>query len=208
MATDGWRLFGLYGADRDPGNIHGGVALGRALETVLERMIVEGGIKSPASTRRGLTARMRYLTTHQGGLQALAEAGVTAAPGTLRAWTKGTRQPRPANAELVDTAYWTLRARNVLAHPAGLKQHLARDGRGTTVEIQPVNQDVVQPKRRRDNLDVRRVQVHRPIWNAAVDALVDRDRAALEDLWIDVIQGGLGSDWAAYVYVAHVGIGA
>ncbi|SEM87975.1 hypothetical protein SAMN05414137_1942, partial [Streptacidiphilus jiangxiensis] len=27
MSTDGWKNFGRYGANRDPGNVHGAVAL-------------------------------------------------------------------------------------------------------------------------------------------------------------------------------------
>lgn len=206
MSTDGWRHFGHYGADRDPGNVHGKVALGRALEDALERMIVEGGIKSPVTTRRGLKARMRYLTTTKGGPQALADAGISATRATLRAWTKGTQRPRPANLEAIDTAYWTLRAHNVLASPGALKQHLNRGGRGTAMEIHPVNQDVVIESRRRDNLRMRRLQV-RYIWDDAVDALVARDEAMLADIWDDVI-AELDSDWGAYTYVSHIGLGA
>lgn len=205
MSTDGWRNFGLYGAAGDPGNVHGGVALGRALEDALERMIVEGGVKSPVTTRRGLTARMRYLTTTKAGPQALADAGITASRSTVRAWTRGTRSPRPANLEAIDTAYWNLRARNVMANPAALKQHLDRGGRGTMVEIHPINQDVVLAPRRRDNLRMRRRQV-RYIWDAAVDAMIANDRPALEDTWDDVT-AELDSDWGAYTYVSHVGLG-
>ncbi|MGW0665344.1 hypothetical protein [Streptodolium elevatio] len=205
MSTDGWRRFGAYGADRDAGNVHGGEALGRALEDALERLITEGGIKSPVTTRRGLMARMRYLTTHQGGPAALAEAGVTATAATLRAWMKGTRRPLPANAEAVDTAYWNLRARNVLANPGPLKQHLNRGGRGTAIEIHPINQDVVLETRRRE-LRVRRIQ-GRYIWDDAVDALAAGNAAALAGIWVDAIQE-LDSDWGAYTYVSHLGLGA
>lgn len=114
-----------------------------ALEDALERTITEGGIESPVTTRRGLMACMRYLTTHQGGPAALVDAGITATSATLRSWTRGARRPRPANAEAIDAAYWNPRARN----PGVLKQHLNNNARGTAVEIQPVNQDVVVPSR-------------------------------------------------------------
>ena len=206
MSTDGWKNFGVYGAGRDPGNIHGSVALARALEDALERMIIDGGIKSPAGTRRGLTARMKYLTTTRGGAQAMAEAGITAAPATVRAWTRGWRRPLPANLEAIDTAYWNLRARNVLATPGALKQHLNRGGQGTRVEIHPINQAVVDEHARRENLRVRRLQV-RYVWDVAVDALAAGDLDALEEVWDDVI-AELDSDWGAYTYVAHIGLGA
>ncbi|MFI1200455.1 hypothetical protein ACH4VR_13555 [Streptomyces sp. NPDC020883] len=206
MSTDGWKNFGKYGANLDPGNIHGKIALGQALEDALERMIIDGGIKSPATTRRGLKARMNYLTTHKGGPQALTDAGITATPATLRKWTKGTQQPKPANREAIDTAYWNLRAHNVLANPGAFKQHLNRAGQGTKIEIHPINQDVVIPTRRRDNLRVRRFQV-RYIWDEAVDAMVAGDVDKLEELWDDVI-AELDSDWGAYTYVSHIGLGA
>lgn len=206
MSTDGWKNFGRYGADRDRGNVHGSVALGQALEDAIERMIIEGGIKSPPTTRRGLTARMRYLMTHKGGPAALADAGITAAPATIRAWTKGTQRPRPANMEAIDTAYWNLRAANVLANPAILKAHLNRDGRGTRIEIHPINQNVVDEPRRRDNLRVRSFQA-RYIWDDAVDALTTGDADKLEEIWDDVI-ADLDSDYGAYQYVSFVGLGA
>ncbi|MFJ6141250.1 hypothetical protein [Kitasatospora sp. NPDC092286] len=206
MSTDGWKNFGRYGADRDRGNVHGAVALGRALEDALERMIIEGGIKSPPSTRRGLTARMRYLMTHKGGAQALADAGITAVAATIRAWTKGTQRPRPANRDAIDTVYWNLRAANVLNNPAVLKAHLNRDGRGTRIEIHPINQQVVDEPRRRNNLRVRSFQA-RYIWDDAVDALTTGDADKLEEIWDDVISE-LDSDYGAYQYVSHVGLGA
>jgi hypothetical protein len=206
MSTDGWKNFGAYGAGRDPGNVHGSMALARALEDALERMIIDGGIKSPAGTRRGLTARMKYLTTTRGGAQAMADAGITAAPATIRAWTKGKQRPRPANLEAIDTAYWNLRAHNVLSSPGALKQHLNRSGQGTRVEIHPVNQAVVDEHARRDNLRIRRLQV-RYVWDAAVDALVAGDLDALDGVWDDVI-AELDSDWGAYTYVSHIGLGA
>ncbi|MFF4821429.1 hypothetical protein ACFY2K_43390 [Kitasatospora sp. NPDC001309] len=210
MSTDGWKNFGRYGADRDRGNVHGRVALGRALEDAVERMIIEGGIKSPPSTRRGLMARMRYLMEHRGGREALAEAladvGSSANAATLRAWKNGSRIPRRVNIDAVDTAYWTLRARNVLANPQLLKDHLNRDGRGTRVEIHPINQQVVDEPRRRDNLRIRGIQV-RYVWDDAVDALAAGDADTLEGIWDDII-GDLDSDYGAYQYVSYIGLGA
>ncbi|MFJ6773929.1 hypothetical protein ACIQOV_23755 [Kitasatospora sp. NPDC091257] len=210
MSTDGWKNFGRYGANRDPGNVHGKIALARALEDTVERMIIAGGIKSPPSTRRGLTARMRYLMSHQGGPEALsdalADAGSSAVPKTIRAWTKGTQHPLPVNEEAIDTAYWTLRARNILNNPQIFKDHLNRDGRGTKVEIHPINQQVVDEKRRRDNLRTRTIQV-RYVWDDAVDALATADAAKLAEIWDDII-ADLDSDWGAYTYVSHIGLGA
>ncbi|WP_345680540.1 hypothetical protein [Yinghuangia aomiensis] len=57
--------------------------------------------------------------------------------------------------------------------------------------------------RRRDILRVRRPQV-RYAWD---DALVAGNEAALVGIWDDVI-AELDSDWGAYTYVSHVGVGA
>lgn len=206
MSTDGWKNFGKYGADGDPGNVHGKIALGRALEDALERMIVEGGIRSPANTRRGLAARMRYLTATKGGPAAMTQAGITATPATIRAWTRGKQRPRPATLELIDTAYWNLRAHNVLANPGAFKQHLNNQGKGTKVEIHPINKQPVIPTRRRDNLRVRPLQV-RYVWDDAVDAMTTGDADRLEEIWDDIISD-LDSDWGAYTYVSHIGLGA
>ncbi|MFB7865376.1 MULTISPECIES: hypothetical protein [Streptomyces] len=206
MSTDGWKNFGKYGADLDPENRHGKIVLARALEDALERMIVEGGIKSPVTTRRGLIARMKYLTTTQGGAQAMADAGITAVPKTISAWTKGKQHPLPANLDAIDTAYWNLRAANILNNPGAFKQHLNNNGKGTKVEIHPINQDVVDEPRRRDNLRIRTLQV-RYLWDDAVDAMVAGDVGKLEEIWDDVI-ADLDSDWGAYTYVRHIGLGA
>ncbi|MFG2825299.1 hypothetical protein ACGFX4_38460 [Kitasatospora sp. NPDC048365] len=206
MSTDGWKNFGRYGADRDPGNIHGKIALGRALEDALERLIIDGGIKSPATSRRGLMARLRYLTETKGGPRALADAGVTVTPATIKAWRSGKQRPRPATLEAIDTAYWNLRAANVLANSGAFKQHLNRGGRGTKVEIHPINQNVVDEPRRRENLRVRTFQV-RYVWDDAVDALTAGDADKLEEIWDDII-ADMDSDWGAYTYVSHIGLGA
>ncbi|WP_338933127.1 hypothetical protein WEB32_33980 [Streptomyces netropsis] len=205
MSTDGWRQFGLYGADDTPDNVHGKNALGRALEDALERRIIEGGIKSPATTRRGLAARMRYLTNSPVGYAAMTAAGITAARKTIGRWKKGTQRPNPANLEKLDTAYWALRAHKVLNNLGAFKQHLYNHGAGTVVEIHPVNQAPVLPSRRRD-LQMRTLTV-RYVWDSAVDAMKEGDVDALKDIWDDII-AEMDSDWGAYTYVSHIGLGA
>ncbi|WP_405021613.1 hypothetical protein OHV05_35195 (plasmid) [Kitasatospora sp. NBC_00070] len=157
------------------------------------------------NTRRGLGARMRYLRTTKGGAPALREAGVTATPATIRAWANGKQTPRPATREAIDTAYWNLRAANVIANSGAFKRHLNRAGRGSRVEIHPVNQQPVDENRRRD-LRVRSFQV-RYVWDDAVDALTAGDTGKLEEIWDDII-ADLDSDYGAYQYVSHVGLGA
>ncbi|MGW1496129.1 hypothetical protein [Streptomyces sp. NPDC002402] len=206
----GWRNFGLYGANRSAENVRGGVALGRAMEEALSRQIREGGIRSPVTTPRGLHARLNYLHS-DAGRQAMAEAGIDVKPRAMNNWFTGTQQPRPANLEKIDTAYWNLRAANVLRNPGAFKQHLNRRGRGTAVEIHPINQDLVDEDARRPNLvgdqGIRFLPAVRYIWDDAVDAMQAGDAGKLEEIWDDIISE-LDSEWGAYTYVSHVGLGA
>ncbi|MEH0656025.1 hypothetical protein QA995_42635 [Streptomyces scabiei] len=208
--NSGWRNFGTYGANRSAENVRGGKALGRAMEDALARMILEGGIKSPVTSARGLRARLNYLNS-DAGHQALRDAGVTVRPRALKNWFAGTQHPNPANLELVDTAYWNLRTQRVLRNPGAFKQHLNNQGRGTPVEIHPINQDLVDEHARRPNLmgdqAIRTLPAVRYIWDEAVDARESGDEGKLEEIWDDIISD-LDSDWGAYTYVSYVGLGA
>lgn len=53
---------------------------------------------------------------------------------------------------------------------------------------------------------MRRPQV-RYSWDNAVDALAANDTDTLPDIWDDAITE-LDSDWGAYTYVSHIGLGA
>ncbi|QCX82148.1 hypothetical protein C9F11_42840 (plasmid) [Streptomyces sp. YIM 121038] len=206
----GWRNFGRLGANRSAENVRGGQALGAAMESALSRLIREGGIRSPVTTNRGLNARLNYLNS-VAGRQAMADAGITARPRTMDKWFAGTQQPMASNKEKIDTAYWNLRAERVLNNLGAFKQHLNNRGRGTSIEIHPVNQDLVDEKARRPNLLGE--QAHRMlpnvryIWDDAVDAMRQGDSDKLEEIWDDVI-ADMDSDWGAYTYVSYVGIGA
>ncbi|MFE9679763.1 hypothetical protein ACFYO5_37645 [Streptomyces sp. NPDC006259] len=208
--NSGWRNFGEYGANRSAENVRGGKALGRAMEDALARMILEGGIKSPVTSARGLRARLNYLNS-DAGHQALRDAGITVRPRTLKNWFAGTQHPNPANLELVDTAYWNLRTQRVLRNPGAFKQHLNNRGRGTAVEIHPVDQSLVDEHAVRRNLigeqAVRTLPAVRYIWDEAVDAREAGDQGKLEEIWDDIISE-LDSDWGAYTYVSYVGLGA
>ena len=206
----GWKNFGTYGAKRSLENVRGGKALGRALEEALERQIIEGGIKSPVTTPRGLKARLKYLNS-DAGVEAMREAGITVKPRALKNWFAGTQKPNPANLELVDTAYWALRTQRILDNLGAFKQHLNNQGKGTAVEIHPVNQDLVDEHARRPNLmgdqAHRTLPAVRYIWDDAVDAMEAGDEGKLEEIWDDIITE-LDSDWGAYTYVSYVGLGA
>lgn len=206
----GWKNFGTYGANRSAENVRGGKALGRALEEALERQILEGGIKSPVTSPRGLRARLKYLNS-DAGVEAMREAGVTVKARALKNWFAGAQKPSAANLELVDTAYWNLRTRRVLDNLGAFKQHLNRQGKGTAVEIHPIDQSLVEEHAVRQNLigeqAHRSLPAVRYIWDDAVDAMEAGDEGALEEIWDDIITE-LDSDWGAYTYVSYVGLGA
>ena len=156
-----WRDFGRYRAQ----GISGGDALGYGIE----RMVT--GIRSSPDTPRGVRARAKYLNT-PAGREAMREAGITATPRTTAAWQAGTRMPTKANRARLDSAYWTLRRRNVAAD---LKRRLYNGGRGTRIEIDPVDQSQVHPKHRR-SLNTRHLTVRPRHWDTRRRRLARRRR--------------------------------
>ncbi|MFD3641556.1 transcriptional regulator [Streptomyces sp. NBUL23] len=184
-----WMEFGKYGADGAPG----AEALGIAIEGMVN------GISSPVDSERGLAARLNYLTKSDAGYEAMDRAGVHVSPRTLMAWLAEERTPNRANLARLDAAYWDLRRRNVAAD---LKHRLNNNGRGTRVEINPVNQTGVEQKYRRD-LAPRSINV-RGVWDRAVDAWMDDDLAELDAVWDEVLDL-IGSDYDGYSYVSSIG---
>ncbi|MFD5349343.1 transcriptional regulator [Streptomyces anulatus] len=184
-----WKDFGKYGADGAPG----AEALGIAMEKMVH------GIASPVDSDRGLAARLNYLTKSDAGYEAMDRAGVHVSPRTLMAWLAEERTPNKANLARLDAAYWDLRRRNVAAD---LKHRLNNNGRGTRVEINPVNQGGVEQKYKRD-LAPRSVNV-RGVWDRAVDAWMDDDLAELDAVWDEVLDL-IGSDYDGYSYVSSIG---
>ncbi|MBB0245870.1 transcriptional regulator [Streptomyces alkaliphilus] len=180
-----WRKFNADG-------LHGADALARGLEAMVT------GIASGPDTKRGINARLRYLTASKAGREAMAAQGISRR--ALAAWTAGKRSPSPKSRAALDRAYWGLRRQRVVAH---IKRRLAREGRGTRIEIDPVDQSRVLPGRRRD-LNVRRITIRPATWTAAVDAWAEGDTTGLQAVWDDVM-ADLGSDGEAYEYVSSVG---
>ncbi|MFI5905845.1 transcriptional regulator [Streptomyces cyaneofuscatus] len=184
-----WMDFGQYGANGAPG----GEALGIAMEKMVH------GISSPVDSERGLAARLNYLTKSDAGYEAMDRAGVHVSPRTLMAWLAEERSPNKANLARLDAAYWDLRRRNVAAD---LKHRLNNGGRGTRVEINPVNQGGVEQKYKRD-LAPRSINV-RGVWDRAVDAWMDDDQEELDAVWDEVLDL-IGSDYDGYSFVSSVG---
>ncbi|MER5747971.1 transcriptional regulator [Streptomyces sp. NPDC002225] len=184
-----WMDFGKYGADGVPG----AEALGIALEGMVH------GIASPVDSERGLAARLNYLTRSDAGYEAMDRAGIHVSPRTLMAWLAEERTPNKANLARLDAAYWNLRRRNVATD---LKHRLNNAGRGTRVEINPVNQAGVEQKYRRD-LSSRSISV-RGVWDRAVDAWTNDDLDELDAVW-DEILDLIGSDYDGYSNVSSIG---
>ncbi|MFD5514961.1 transcriptional regulator [Streptomyces sp. NPDC127066] len=82
-----------------------------------------------------ITARLHYLTR-----PAARDAGLIAAPRTIKAWLAGTRSPSRADLAAIERAYRAVRRENVARY---LLARLNRDGRGTRVEIHPLNESQV-----------------------------------------------------------------
>nr|WP_180218876.1 transcriptional regulator [Streptomyces albus] len=189
--------FGLYGAEGEKSAF---LAAG-----VLDRLAAEGGIRSPVTTRRGLDARLRYLTNSPAGYQAMRDAGITVARGTLRRWLRHKQTPTRENLARIDQAYRAYRRRNVARH---LLRRLNARG-GTRVEIQPLDQSAVPDPRRRviatDRAGFRRLRIRR--WDRIVAAWAAGDAEALADAWDDEL-ADLGSQWGQYEYATSVGFSA
>ncbi|KAK1184423.1 transcriptional regulator [Streptomyces sp. NBS 14/10] len=186
-----WRDLGAFRAR----GVHGGVALAEDID----RMVT--GIESPVDSERGLAARLRYLTASDAGYEAMDRAGIHVRPRTLIAWLAGEQNPSKANLTRLDAAYWDLRRRNVAAD---LKRRLNNRGRGTRIEIDPVDQSHVQHRHQRD-LQTRNINVRGAVWDRAVDAWIAEDTQELEAIWDDIIQSTLGTDWDAYTHVSSIG---
>ncbi|MEU4970664.1 transcriptional regulator [Streptomyces smyrnaeus] len=189
--------FGLYGAR--------GQKSAQLAADVLDRLALEGGIRSPVTTRRGLNARLNYLTNSPAGYQAMRDAGISVTRGTLRRWLQHKQTPSPDNLARVDAAYRAYRRRNVARH---LLQRLNARG-GTRVEIQPLDQSAVADPRRRvittDVAGFRRLRIRN--WDRIVDAWAAGDDEALSDAWDDQLTD-LGSQWGQYEYATSVGFSA
>ncbi|MER5891368.1 transcriptional regulator [Streptomyces sp. NPDC001941] len=182
--------FGKYGAS----GVKGSDLVGRRLDDLAT------GIATPVTQKRGLDARLRYLTKSPRALAAARAAGLTVTDRTLRAWTTGTRKPNARSLEQIEAAYRTVRRHNVAAH---LLRRLNARG-GTRVELHPINQAAVGRRFQRV-LEYRSLNVRR--WDRIVEAWRDQDDSALADAWENEIVD-LGSQWGQYEYATNVGFSA
>ncbi|MEU5418436.1 transcriptional regulator [Streptomyces sp. NPDC001407] len=184
--------FGKFGAR----GIRGSEAVARKLDELA------GGIATPVTVRRGLMARLHYLTRSEKSRQAARDAGLTVTERTLKAWLEGRRRPSKTNLDRVDAAYRAVRRRNVARH---LTARLNREGRGTRVEIHPLNQSQV-PRPLQRVVEYRTMNVRR--WDKIVDSWAVGDYQGLDDAWTTDVLPDLGSQWGQYEYVTNVGFAA
>ncbi|MFF4758267.1 transcriptional regulator [Streptomyces sp. NPDC001292] len=169
--------FGKYGAR----GVKGHEAVARQLDALA------GFVVTPITTRRGLLARLHYLTRTEHARRAAREAGLTVTDRTLNAWLEGRRSPSKKNLERVETAYRAVRRHNVARY---LLARLNREGRGTRVEFHPVNQSqVVRPRQR--VVEYRSLNVRH--WDRIVAAWAAGDDQALDDAWVNDAVVDLGS---------------
>lgn len=184
--------FGKFGAR----GIKGHEAVARRLDTLA------GFMATPITARRGLLARLHYLTRTDHARQTAREAGLTVTDRTLKAWVDGKRAPSKSNLQKIETAYRTVRRHNVAKY---LLARLNREGRGTRVEFHPLNQSQV-PRPRQRVVEYRTLNVRH--WDRVVQAWAADDSEALDEAWINDAVIDLGSQWGEYEYVTAVGFAA
>ncbi|MEU5220978.1 transcriptional regulator [Streptomyces sp. NPDC020807] len=182
--------FGHYGAQ----GIKGSEAVARQLDNLA------GYITTPITARRGLLARLNYLTRSNHARQAARAAGLTVTDRTIKAWLTGKRRPSRASLEQIETAYRTVRRQNVARY---LLRRL-NNGGGTRVEIHPFNQSQVDRRFQRV-LEYRSLNIRQ--WDTIIRAWAAKDTRALDNAWVDAIVD-LGSQWGQYEYVSAVGFAA
>ncbi|WP_394426903.1 transcriptional regulator [Streptomyces sp. SGAir0957] len=184
--------FGKFGAQ----GVKGYEAAARQLDGLVDF------IATPVTQRRGMLARLHYLTRSERATAAARAAGLTVTDRTLRRWAEGKATPSAKSLAQLDAAYRRVRRRNVARH---LLQRLNRGGRGTRVEFHPLNQSQVSRPQQRD-VSFRTLNVRH--WDRMVEAWAADDDEAMDTAWFDDITADLGSEYGAYEYVMNIGFAA
>lgn len=190
----GGKTTGALGAKGESG--------GEAISRRLDQLATEGGSK-------GFRARVEYLTRSGAGQEAMMAAGIDLTNKSTRKTVLGWLSDPDATTtakyqRAVDTAYSQRRRETMKGK---LKDRLSNGGRGTRVEVHPVDQSAVPGPHKRD-LDTRRVNVRPSQWNGLVDSWATGDTPGMDAIWEDVAADSIGSDWGAYVMVSSIGFGA
>ncbi|MEU0354344.1 transcriptional regulator [Streptomyces cyaneofuscatus] len=184
--------FGKFGAQ----GIKGHEAVARQLDRLA------GFVATPITQRRGMLARLSYLTRTPRAKTAARAAGLTVSDRTLKSWADGRATPSKKSLEQLEAVYLHVRRQNVARY---LVQRLNRQGRGTRVEFHPLNQaEVARPHQR--EVSYRTLNVRH--WDSVVQAWASGDGEGMDRAWFDDITTDLGSDHGAYEYVANIGFAA
>ncbi|MET7898683.1 hypothetical protein [Streptomyces mirabilis] len=101
--------FGRFGAR----GIKGHEAVARQLDALA------GFVATPVTARRGLLARLHYLTRSERARAVAREAGPTVTDRTLKAWLDGRRSPSGKNLRNIESAYLQVRRRNIARYVLG-----------------------------------------------------------------------------------------
>ncbi|WP_338704156.1 transcriptional regulator (plasmid) [Streptomyces sp. Q6] len=184
--------FGKFGAR----GVKGYEAAARQLDNLVEF------IATPVTQRRGMLARLNYLTRTEHAKAAARAAGLTVTDRTLKRWADGKAAPSRKSLAQLEGAYRQVRRQNVARH---LLQRLNQDGRGTRVEFHPLNQSQVSRPHVRE-VSFRTLNVRH--WDRMVEAWAAGDDEAMDDAWFSDITADLGSDYGAYEYVMNIGFAA
>ncbi|MEU6002860.1 transcriptional regulator [Streptomyces sp. SID8379] len=184
--------FGKFGAQ----GMKGHEAAARQLDALA------GFIATPVTQRRGMLARLHYLTRTPHAKAAARAAGLTISDRTLKRWADGKATPSKKSLAQLETVYVRVRRHNVARY---LVQRLNRQGRGTRVEFHPLNQSQVARPLQRD-VSFRTLNVRH--WDRMVEAWAAGDGRAMDRAWFDDITADLGSDYGAYEYVMNIGFAA
>lgn len=175
-------------------NMTGGEAFARRLD----ELVAESGAK-------GWRAKFNYLVQSAAGQQAMIGAGINlhnkSTQRTVLGWYDEEANPSPKNRKALDQAY-AARRRATMAKQ--LEKRLSNNGRGTQVEVYPVDQSGV-PANRRRVLDVRRVKIRPAQWAQIIGAWAAGDVGGMQDMWADIAKDTIGSPWRAYLEVEYIG---
>jgi hypothetical protein len=190
----GGKASGAFGAQGQSG--------GEAISARLDQLATEAGVK-------GFRARVEYLTKSAAGQDAMIAAGIDLNNRSTRRTVLGWLSDPDATTsakyrQAVDRAYSDRRRETMKAK---LKDRLSNGGRGTRVEVHPVNQSAVPVQHQRD-LNMRRVNVRPSQWDQLVDAWATGNTAGMDAIWEGIAADTIGSEWGAYVMVSSVGFGA
>ncbi|MBO1332575.1 transcriptional regulator [Streptomyces sp. VRA16 Mangrove soil] len=184
--------FGKFGAQ----GIKGYEAAARQLDNLVDF------IATPVTQRRGMLARLNYLTRTEHAKAAARAAGLTVSDRTLKRWAERNTTPSKKSLAQLEAAYRQVRRHNVARH---LLQRLNKDGRGTRVEFHPLNQSQV-PRPHVREVSFRTLNVRH--WDRMVEAWAAGDDDAMDQAWFSDITADLGSDYGAYEYVMNIGFAA